>query len=273
MKTDNIFYQLFQTFPNLLFELIGQPPSLAQNYTFVSQEVKELSRSFDGVFLPLNNAPDQPIYFVEVQFQPKADFYWRFFAEIFVYLGQYQPANDWRAVAIFGKRNLDPGIPRQYRGLLADQQVIFVYLDELIQIPEPSLALGMVQLVVGSEETAATVELTNRLMQQARAQLLDEGFKQKVLELIESVLVYKFTALSRQELEAMFGLSDLKQTRFYQEAKEEGKQEGKQEGKLESVPGLLATGLSVEQIAQALSLDIELVRQAAQASASDTSEG
>ena len=126
---------------------------------------------------------------------------------------------------------------------------------------------------MGTEETAATVELTNRLMQQARTQLLDEGFKQKVLELIESVLVYKFTALSRQELEAMFGLSDLKQTRFYQEAKEEGKQEGKQEGKLESVPRLLAIGLNVEQISTALNLDIELVRQAAQAFGSDTSEG
>ncbi|MGA9377800.1 MAG: hypothetical protein WBV73_03270, partial [Phormidium sp.] len=70
---------------------------------------------------------------------------------------------------------------------------------------------------------------------------------------------------SRQEIEAMFGLSDLKQTRFYQEAKEEGK--------LESVPGLLAIGLSVEQIAIALGLDIELVRQAAKASGGDTSKG
>ncbi len=65
----------------------------------------------------------------------------------------------------------------------------------------------------------------------------------------------------------MFGLSDLKQTRVYQEAKEEGKlegkAEGKAEGKLESVPGLLALGLSVEQIAGALGLDIEMVRQAA----------
>lgn len=269
MKTDNIFYQLFQTFPNLLFELIGQPPSLAQNYTFVSQEVKELSRSFDGVFLPLNNAPDNPIYFVEVQFQPKADFYWRFFAEIFVDLGQYQPANDWRAVAIFGKRNLDPGIPRQYRGLLADHQVIFVYLDELNQNPESSLALGLVQLVVGTEETAATVELTNRLLLQARTQLLDESFKQKVLELIESVLVYKFTALSRQELEAMFGLSDLKQTRFYQEAKEEGKEEGK----LETVPLLLQLGLSVSEIAERLSLDIEAVRRVAQSSSGNFQQG
>ncbi|MFB2877102.1 Rpn family recombination-promoting nuclease/putative transposase [Floridanema aerugineum] len=263
MKTDNIFYQLFQTFPTLLFELINQPLSLANNYQFTSQEIKELARRFDGLFLPPKNAIDQPIYFVEVQFQPKSNFYSRFFAEIFVYLAQYQPNHDWCAVAIFAHRNLDPGVPRQYRSLLMSQQVISVYLDELAQITNPSLPIGMVQLVVGTEETA--VSLTNQLLQQARIQLADEAIKQKVLELIESILIYKFTTKSRQEIEAMFGLSDLKQTRFYQEAKEEGK--------LESVPGLLAIGLSVEQIAQALNLDIELVRQASQASASDASEG
>jgi predicted transposase/invertase (TIGR01784 family) len=69
----------------------------------------------------------------------------------------------------------------------------------------------------------------------------------------------------------MLGLSELKQTRVYQEALEEGKLEGrlegKLEGKLESVPRLLALGLSVEQIAEALGLDVERVRQAASDSA------
>nr|WP_228036286.1 Rpn family recombination-promoting nuclease/putative transposase [Microcystis sp. LEGE 00066]CAO91025.1 unnamed protein product [Microcystis aeruginosa PCC 7806] len=54
----------------------------------------------------------------------------------------------------------------------------------------------------------------------------------------------------------------------YQEWKEatkrEGRLEGRQEGKLESIPRLLALGLSVEQIAQALDLDLEQVRQATQ---------
>jgi predicted transposase/invertase (TIGR01784 family) len=54
----------------------------------------------------------------------------------------------------------------------------------------------------------------------------------------------------------------------YQEWKEatkrEGRQEGRQEGKLESIPRLLALGLSVEQIAQALDLDLEQVRQVIQ---------
>jgi len=59
----------------------------------------------------------------------------------------------------------------------------------------------------------------------------------------------------------MLGLSDLKQTRVYQEALEERKLEGKLEGKLETVPFMLRLGATVEQIAQALGLDVEQVRQ------------
>ncbi|WP_445630365.1 hypothetical protein [Nostoc sp. DSM 114167] len=62
----------------------------------------------------------------------------------------------------------------------------------------------------------------------------------------------------------MFGLNELKQTRFYQDVFAEGIQEGKQEGKLEAIPQLLAFGFSIEQIAQALGLDEQVVRQAAQ---------
>ena len=51
----------------------------------------------------------------------------------------------------------------------------------------------------------------------------------------------------------MFGLSDLKQTRVYQE--------GKEEGRIESIPRLLQLGLSIEQIAQGLDLDLEEVRR------------
>jgi predicted transposase/invertase (TIGR01784 family) len=66
--------------------------------------------------------------------------------------------------------------------------------------------------------------------------------------------------MSRKEIEAMFSLSDLKQTKVYQG----GREEGSLEAKLESVPRLLALNLTVEQISQALNLTIEIVRQAAQ---------
>ncbi len=64
----------------------------------------------------------------------------------------------------------------------------------------------------------------------------------------------------------MFELSDLKKTRVYQQAFEEGKLKGKTEGqrigKLQAVPPMLAVGLTVEQIAQALGLTVDEVRQA-----------
>ena len=66
----------------------------------------------------------------------------------------------------------------------------------------------------------------------------------------------------------MFGSNELKQTRFYQdvfaEGEQKGKHEGREEGKLETIPQLLTLGLSIEQIAQGLSLDEQVVKQAAQ---------
>ena len=43
-----------------------------------------------------------------------------------------------------------------------------------------------------------------------------------IIDLLETVSVSKFAKLSRQEIQTMFLLSDIKQTRVYQEAMEEG---------------------------------------------------
>lgn len=62
----------------------------------------------------------------------------------------------------------------------------------------------------------------------------------------------------------MFSLSDLKNTKVYQEALEEGREEGELQGKLATVPFMLSLGATVEQIADALGLDVEQVQQVAQ---------
>ncbi len=59
----------------------------------------------------------------------------------------------------------------------------------------------------------------------------------------------------------------LEETRFYQEAKAEGREERKTEMLRAVVPLLLKTGMSVEQIAQQLNVDVEDVQSAAQQSA------
>ncbi|MGB3754750.1 MAG: hypothetical protein WBA07_00055 [Rivularia sp. (in: cyanobacteria)] len=62
----------------------------------------------------------------------------------------------------------------------------------------------------------------------------------------------------------MFGLSDLKQTKVYQQAFAEGIEEGELRGKLLAILPMLAAGLTAEQVAQALDLTIDEVRKAEQ---------
>src|SRR5438067_11631648 len=45
--------------------------------------------------------------------------------------------------------------------------------------------------------------------------------KHNLVELIETVVLYKLPRLSREEIQARLGVHDLRETRVYQEAKEE----------------------------------------------------
>lgn len=267
MKTDTLFYQLFKNFPSCFFELIDRHTSEADAYQFTSVEVKQLAFRIDGLFLPAADSPHQPIYFVEVQFQRDSRFYSRFFGEIFLYLRQYELPNDWRAVVVYAKRSIDTGVPMQYRGLLMSQQVQPVYLDELGEVADRSLGVGVVKLIVETQHRVA--ESARQLIDKARQELANEALRGKVIELIETIVLYKLPHLSREEIEAMFELSELKQTKYFQEVKQEGLEEGRLEAKLEAVPQLLRFGLSVEQVAEALGLSIAQVRQAAPRQTSD----
>ncbi len=262
MKTDSIFYQLFQTSPSIFFELLGQPPAEGNGYSFRSVEIKQTAFRIDGVFLPTRDAPSQTVYFVEVQFQKDQSLYQRFFAEIFLYLAQNESTFDWYAVVLYPKRSLEPDSSRLYRSLLESSQVQRLYLDELKEAAYQSLGVGIVQLVVESEESAAN--RARQLIEKARQETAVGISEQEIIELIETIMVYKFPRLSRQEVEEMLGLSELKQTKVYQEALSEGREEGERRIQFRAVPQLLEFGLSVEQVAQALGLDVESVRLVAQ---------
>ncbi|MBS3027217.1 MAG: Rpn family recombination-promoting nuclease/putative transposase [Dolichospermum sp. DET50] len=238
MHTDTIFYQIFLTFHTLLFELLGQPTENAQGYNFTSVEVKEKAFRFDGIFMP--DSLQKPIYFVEVQFQNKPEFYWELITEINIYLNQYKPSQDWQAIALFAKRSLDVEVLTPYQQELVNSgRIKRIYLDE---IPPGSIGMGLIELIL-SKETQAP-ELVQNLMQRTKTEITNSTEKQGIIELLESVLVSKFSKLTRQEIEAMFLVSDIKQTRVYQEAKQEGKQEGRQEGRQDEAINLLVRILS-----------------------------
>ena len=229
MKTDTLFYQLFQSFHTLLFELIDRPIAEAEGYKFSSAEIKEKAFRFDGIFMPETN--DKPIFLVEVQFQPKEDFYSEFLAEIFLYLNQYRHIQDWQAIAIFAKHNSEPTPDKFCQELIASGRITRIYLDGLREETN-SLGIAIIQLILATEKKAPTMarNLAQKVEQETNTELRDN-----VVEFIEAVLVYKFPKLSRQEVESMFTHSDLKKTRVYQEAMLEGKQEGLQIGKQEGL--------------------------------------
>lgn len=66
MRRDSIFYRLFQQSPELLFELLKDPPPNAQDYRFDSVAVKEPKFEIDGVFLPPEPEAKGVVYFCEV---------------------------------------------------------------------------------------------------------------------------------------------------------------------------------------------------------------
>ena len=156
-----------------------------------------------------------PVYFNEVQFQKDVQIYHRFFAEIFTYLKQYPDTPDWHGILIFPRRSFLP--PQKYWHLYRSQfqggQVSFVYLEDLADRPDRPLGLEIIQLIIQPKSRAkGFAKQVIQRVQQEESQDLPHA---RLLDLIETILVYKFGNLTTQELEAMFGLSELKKTRVY----------------------------------------------------------
>ncbi|AFZ43512.1 hypothetical protein PCC7418_1314 [Halothece sp. PCC 7418] len=273
MKTDSLFYRLFQIRPQILFELLSNSSEPVTNYEFTSVEVKQLAFRIDGVFLPKNGEPNSPLYVVEVQFQPDEHLYSRLFSELFLYLRQYQPIYPWRVVVIYPTRRVERSGDSHFQPLLNLEQVTRIYLDELEEGENCPLGVRLVKLVTAREKE--TSQKAQDLLQVVTEGVEEKQLRNDIIDLIESIIVYKFPQKTRKEIAAMLGVDDLKQTRFYQEVftegklegkqegKLEGKQEGKQEGKLEVVSRMLESGVELGTIAQWLDLPLEVVKEQA----------
>jgi predicted transposase/invertase (TIGR01784 family) len=160
---------------------------------------------------------------------------------------------------------LEPSDTTTHRIFLNSDQVQRIYLDELGDPNQQPVGINLMQLTLASDEAMA--EQARLLIERVQQSETSTLARNEIIEVITTIAVYKFSSLSREEVEAMLGLS-LEQTRIYQEAKAEGREEGREEREAEilkvTVPLLLKTGMSVEQIAQQLNVDVEAVQRAAQ---------
>ena len=130
-----------------------------------------------------------------------------------------------------------------------------------------SLGIEVVKLVIEPESEA--VNRAKSLICQAKEEIIEQNIQRYLIDLIATIIIYKLPQKTRKEIEAMLGLSGLKETKVYQDALAEGEQKGEkrgeqkgiQIGKLEVIPNLVKEGFSSEKIAQLLNLPLDTVKQ------------
>jgi predicted transposase/invertase (TIGR01784 family) len=228
VKTDTLFYRLFQDRPTLVPKLAGidLPPGAA--YRLCAEEIKETAFRLDGLLIPEDPTAGLPLIFLEVQFQPDDAFYARWFAEIYLYLYRRQILTPWRAVVLYPRRETEVPAPPAYRTALENPWVHRVYLHEsLADRPDLPPGLALVRLILETPEASAP---------RAR-DLIDNAGSERdwILDWVETILVYKFPKLTREEIRIMLDLKDpeLRNTRFFQDVYLEGQLEGRDEAREE----------------------------------------
>jgi len=261
MKTDSIFYNIFQEFPFVFFALLGIPADATNQYQFTSQEVKQLAFRLDGLFLPTIADSQLPFYIVEVQFQPDPNLYYRLFAELFIYLRQYQPPHPWQLVVIYPNRQTERENPLHFQPILQLPNITRIYLNELTPPATGSLPIKLLQLIIEPETTAP--DFARDLARQAQSEIANSTLRENFINLLETIIVYKLPQKPREEIAAMFNLSDLKKTRFYQDVFAEGKTEAQAEAQAEAkqreqatILRMVSRGLPAEDIATFLDLPV-----------------
>jgi predicted transposase/invertase (TIGR01784 family) len=233
MRTDKWFYELFLSQPGILAELVpGIEPDW--EFTYSAPVIKEKAFELDGVFTPTLADPMVPLVLVEAQMQTDAYFYHRYFAEVFLYLKQYQIDRSWRGLLILRSRGQNFGAELPYNDLL-DRRVIRLYLSDLKTQQNLTPNVALLQLLVLNQ--AQSAELGKTLLQAAPT---DAEFQRR-LSLIETILANKFPDLTKEIIMQILDLKqmDITQSRFYQEIKLEGRQEGRQEGLQEEAANLV----------------------------------
>ncbi len=153
MRTDPLFYELFQTYPQIFFEIAQILPLCP--YRFESVTVKSTEKRIDGVLYP--TIADQPIYFVEVQASPDEQMYWRTSREISTYFEQRPNLKDteWYAYVIWLDGDDDCGFKTTHiYDKQQKQRILSVHLIEILKrLPANSLALTVLRpLIVDTEQ-------------------------------------------------------------------------------------------------------------------------
>jgi len=218
MQSDPLFYRFFKDLPGTFFQLIDRPEEDAQLYEMKAIEYKSTSVRLDGVFSPRQPAAG-PAYLWEAQFYLSNSFYANLLTKIGRFLEHGDPAQEWKAVVIYPSRSLEQKNLSPYRCLLDSDQLIRIYLDELPAAKPDQFEMGILELIAARPEGA--LQKAKAMVPRVLASKRPAQFRRLLLQFIETVIVHQFPKWSRKDVEKMLQVTDFRQTRVYQEAREE----------------------------------------------------
>lgn len=218
MKTDPLFYELFQAAPQTFFELLQITPHCP--YRFESITVKTSEKRIDGVLEPLELA--QPFYFLEVQAFPDEVIYWRATREVATFFEQRPHLKEakWQTIVLWLNKEDDPGFGA-LRLLARKPKPNLISLDllELLRrLPDTSLALNVLRplLMENEHEVRANVVQWVENIRQATAS--DANLEERLIDVLSQMIEQKFKTLSYKELSQMLRLTPFHETESFKEA-------------------------------------------------------
>jgi predicted transposase YdaD len=119
---------------------------------------------------------------------------------------------------------------------LYNDQIKRIYLNELGDIRQQPIGLALMLLTVIPK--AKTPQEAKFLVDSAKTREFDSLTEKEIINSVITIMMYKFTTVNREVIEAMLGVS-IEESRVYQEAEEAGRAKGRQEGRQEGERGLV----------------------------------
>jgi predicted transposase YdaD len=124
-------------------------------------------------------------------------------------------------------------------------------LGDIAQLP-----LGVALMVLTTIDEDAAPAAARMLLERTGQETTTQEVARGIIDLIGTIMVYKFTNLSRQEIDTMLGIK-IEETRVYREAREEARDEEREKIAL----NMLRKNISLETIAEVTGLTIDRLQQ------------
>ncbi|MCP4283576.1 MAG: DUF2887 domain-containing protein [Gammaproteobacteria bacterium] len=200
MKTDELFYELFQVDPKSVFRLVQL--DVEGEYTFESLTLKTTEKRLDGLCKRIDG--DGPTVFVEIQGYDDPKIYWRALREIGTYYEQHDDPNPFLLIVLFLDEKYDPG-NCPFAHVQPPHHFIRAILREcLAAVWEEAGVLTVLMKPLGVSRKEQVFEEIQQWKTDIRSLELPKEHIHTLLGLLEYLIVQRFPRINRKEVEAQY---------------------------------------------------------------------